>query len=369
MEKLPEHVRKQGFPVARASGGLQCLPQGFQLVYEFAQLPGQAGLQAADFAVGLHAAPGFVLAHAVAQQHGAKAGLPGVAFQLCRQVQAFPVATVQAPADVGAFHPAPGQGNLVFADAKAAPDAGYFQQADDFTHAETAAGQRHQGFQGNQHRFVVALALVGNGKGNVAFAARLVAAEDRLNVGRIDVDIRHHHDDIPGPKVRVGIEGGQQLIVQDFHFPLGAVGRVEGQGMVVEQIQLALLFPDFLQRGEVVDIVLQLEQQAGGFTGAMFREDVDLLVRGLEAAAVVVRVVELVQQPDVVPALLAPGGQQRVGVLVQLVRVGNLCQYRVGHTPFALGFQQFPITDDIGPVELAGVVNTQHHLAEAAEHV
>ena len=90
------------------------------------------------------------------------------------------------------------------------------------------------------------------------------------------------------------------------------------------QIHRAVLLADFLQWGQVVDIVLQLVQQAGVIHIAVVGEDVDLLARGLKAGAVVVRVVELVQQADVVPALLAPGRQQRVGVLVQLVRVINL---------------------------------------------
>ena len=171
---------------------------------------------------------------------------------------------------------------------------------------------------------MVALALVGNGERNVAFAARRIAAKYGLDVRRIHVDVRHHHNHIPGPQRGVGIERGQQLVVQDFHLPLGAMGVVEHHGMVPGQVHRALLLADFLQRRQVVDIVLQLVQQAGVIHIAMVSKDVDLLARRLEAGAVVVRVVELVQQADVVPALLAPGRQQRVGVLVQLVRVINL---------------------------------------------
>ncbi len=141
VEKLLQHGGEQGFPFPGRAGGLQCLPQGFQLVHEFAQATGQAGLQAADFTIGLYPAPGLVIAHAITQQHGAQPCLPGVAFQLCRQVQAFPVLAMQAPANIGAFHPAPGQRDVVFADVKAVADAGYFQQADDFAHTEAASGQ------------------------------------------------------------------------------------------------------------------------------------------------------------------------------------------------------------------------------------
>ena len=143
-------------------------------------------------------------------------------------------------------------------------------------------------------------------------------------MGRVHVDIGHHHDHIPGSERFVGIERGQQLVVQDFHFPLGTVGVVEHHGMVPGQVDGALLFADFLQRCQVVDIVLQLMQQAGVIHSAVVGEDVDFLARGLEAGAVVVRVVEFIQQPDVIPALLAPRRQQRVGVLVQLVRIVDL---------------------------------------------
>ena len=185
---------------------------------------------------------------------------------------------------------------------------------------------------------MVALSLVGNGERNVALAARRVATEHRLNMGRVHVDVRHHHDHIPGPQCRIGIERSQQLVVQNFHFPLGAVGVVEHHGMVAGQIHRALLLADFLQRRQVVDIVLQLVQQAGVIHIAMVGEDVDLLARRLETGAVVVRVVELIQQANVVPALFSPGRQQRVGVLVQLVRVVNLRQHRVCCAPLAFGF-------------------------------
>ena len=216
---------------------------------------------------------------------------------------------------------------------------------------------------------MVALALVGNGEGNVAFLARLVAAEYGLDVGRVHVDIGHHHDDVPGPQRGIDVEGGEKLIVQNFHFPLRAVGLVERQGMIPLNIQLSLLLADFLEGRQVVDIVLQLMQQARCFRVAMVRENINFLVRGLEAAPVLIRVVELVQQPDVVPALLAPGGQQRIGVLVQLVRILNGGKCRMGPATFAFGGEQLPVADDVGPVELAGVVNTQHHLTEPAQDV
>ena len=67
VEKLAEHGGEQGFPVSRRAGALQGLPQGFQLVHEFTQAPGQAGLQTADLTVRFHLCPGVVRAHAVTE--------------------------------------------------------------------------------------------------------------------------------------------------------------------------------------------------------------------------------------------------------------------------------------------------------------
>jgi hypothetical protein len=60
----------------------------------------------------------------------------------------------------------------------------------------------------------------------------------------------------------------------------------------------------------------------------------------------------LVEQADEVAALLAPGGQQRVGggagFLVDGRRTGTGC-WRLG------GAQQLLVGDDVGPVVLAGL--------------
>jgi len=139
--------------------------------------------------------------------------------------------------------------------------------------------------------------------------------------------------------------------------------------VVPAQVQPAIFRPDVLQRRQVINVILQLVQQGWFARFTMGGENVDLLVRGFEPVPVFLGIVEFVQQADVVPALFAPGRQQRIGVLVQLVRIGNLRQFRVSDTPFAFGLQQFPVTDDVGPVILAGVVDAQHHLAESAEYV
>ncbi len=99
----------------------------------------------------------------------------------------------------------------------------------------------------------------------------------------------------------------------------------------------------------------------------MGREDIDASVRRGDAALIGLRVVEFIQQADVVPALLAPGRQQGVGVLVQVVRIGQGRQFWMGLAPLTISGEQITVTDDIGPIEFAGVMDTKHHLADPAE--
>src|SRR5690554_5258055 len=97
-------------------------------------------------------------------------------------------------------------------------------------------------------------------------------------------------------------------------------------------------------------------------------KNVDAVVRRDELLAVGLGIIKLVQQANIVAPLFAPRSEQRVSVLVELLRIGYR-QPGVGLAPPALGVQQVAVADDIGPVELARVVNAQHDLAEAAEYV
>ena len=42
--------------------------------------------------------------------------------------------------------------------------------------------------------------------------------ENGANVGRVGDDVRCHHNDIAGPKIRVFFEQSQQAIVEHFDF-------------------------------------------------------------------------------------------------------------------------------------------------------
>lgn len=100
--------------------------------------------------------------------------------------------------------------------------------------------------------------------------------------------------------------------------------------------------------------MLQLLQQR--LRLAVF-EQIDLIVEG---GAVAVWIVVVVKQTDKVPALFAPGGEQRVDAIFR----------QGGQMPFAmlqLPAQQMPVLDDIRPVMAAGILYQHQDLTMAAE--
>ena len=140
--------------------------------------------------------------------------------------------------------------------------------------------------------------------GNVALTAG--AAEHRLNIGAVAVDICHHHHDIARRQLRILLQHRQQAIVQHLHFPLRAVADMHRNAAIfwIERAFLIaareLLCRDASYRAvlQLKDVVFQvLQQRAWG--------DVD---KGIQLFIAL----HTCQQKDVVAPQLAPGGQQWV---------------------------------------------------------
>ena len=72
-----------------------------------------------------------------------------------------------------------------------------------------------------------ALALVGQGERDEARVIALELAEHGADMRRVTIHVGNHDDDVPGAQRGVRTEALEQLIVEDFHFALGAVGDVE----------------------------------------------------------------------------------------------------------------------------------------------
>ena len=314
----------------------------------------QHGVQPADLVVGLDLAIRLALAHGIAEQHAAQAEAPGVLLQPFGQAALGTSPGVQAPADAGAANPALQGRQVSLGDGEAGAQRRHVEQVEHFADPQATVGQAQQVFQGDQQRLLAARLLVGQGEGNVARVVALVLAEHRLDRRGVAVDVRQHDDDVARAQAGVGGKAGEQLVVEDFHFALGAVRQVKAQRMVSLRADRRPLRAAFGKAAQVEDVVLQLAEQMAAVTGT---EQVDALPAGAEVRAVGVRLVIAVEQVDVVTALLAPGGEQRVadpaGRALQLAAVGVAQQVLVG--------------DDVAPVVLAGVVDAQQHLAEARQ--
>ena len=221
--------------------------------------------------------------------------------------------------------------------------------------------------QRHDQRHAAARGLVGHTAGQVARVAGRQPPEHGLHMGRIGLDIGHHHDHVAWRQRRArsggALEHRQQLVVQDFHLALRAVRHVEAQRCVVGP-------PGFAQRRvggqrfQIQDGLLHLLQQAVAFHVV---EQVDAAVDRGELLAVAVGLVAAIQQADVIAPLLAPRRQQRMGVQVQILvaRNGGRAGF-AGLSPLA-GLEQFALLDDVGPVMAAGIGDHQQHLGKARQ--
>ena len=222
-----------------------------------------------------------------------------------------------------------------------------------------------QAFQRDQQRLAVAAGLIRQRHRNVARVAGGQASEHRLHGGGVGIDVRHHDQDIPRAQAGVGIEGGQQLVVKNFDLAQRAVGDMKAQAVILLGVDGRPGSAGFTRRAQLENIVLQLLKQARRRSRFKRRiEQVDAHRLGVEHRLIVLRIVEFVEQAQIVAALLAPGGQQRLGVQMQFGVVQGL--WRAGAALLAptLGAQQVLMLDDIGPVMAAGVVHAQQHLAD-----
>ncbi|MNM96088.1 hypothetical protein D3C81_1085540 [compost metagenome] len=113
------------------------------------------------------------------------------------------------------------------------------------------------------------------------------------------------------------------------------------------------------QGAQFENVILQLVEQRGRRT---FAEQVNATLA--EYTAIAAGVVITVEQVDVVTALLAPRGQQRMSMLVQRLVIQLKGHALLALLAFVLMAQQVFVGDDIGPVMAARVVHAKQYLAE-----
>lgn len=128
------------------------------------------------------------------------------------------------------------RGQVALLDGEAFAQGRHVEQIEDLADREAAVGQFQQVFDGDEQRVTAALALVGQGERDEAWVIAFELAEHGADVRRIAVDIRDHDDDIPRAQRGVGTEALEQLVVENFHFSLRAVGDVEANRGITLQV-------------------------------------------------------------------------------------------------------------------------------------
>ena len=263
-----QHGSQNMVPLAGGLGFDQALTNLVEGHDQPVQRSHQGGVEAGDFVVGHDVAPVLAvvagLAHGVAHQHALQAEAPGVQLVVFRQAEFGSLGGIEAPAYVGLANPALQGGKVPLAKAKARADGRDVQQVEDLAGAKTQTRQRQQGLQCHQHGFAMAFLLVGHVVGQVALLARGELAEYRVDIGRVVVDVRHHHHHVPGFESRILGEGLEQLVVQNLQFTLRAVADVKTDRVVLLGIKRWPLGLGLRQRAQVEDVVLQLAQQGVG---------------------------------------------------------------------------------------------------------
>ncbi len=334
---------------------IQCIQQGDQWA-------DQCGIETTDFIIGLDAIAGRASADGIAQQHAAQAEPPTVLLQLVWQAQAGALLGVKAPADAGTFDPAVQCGQVAFLDRETFTQRRNVEQVENFTHGEAAVREFQQMLDGDQQRVAAALALVGKGEGDKAWVGSFQLTEHGANMRCVAVNVGDHDDDVARAQLGIGAEPLEQLVVENFHFALGAVGNVEADGAVVIEVDAGPQLTRFVEWAQFENVILQLIEQCGRFA---FAEQVDAPVT--EGGAVAVGVVVTVQQADVVTALFAPGGEQRVRVLVQGLRVDGDRHSDLARLAFVLVAQQVFVRNDVRPMVATRVMYAQQDLAESRQ--
>ena len=275
------------------------------------------------------------------------------------QAQIGALRRAQAPADARALGPARQARQIGGLQAKAGGDGRHVQQVVQLTQAAALLRQAQQPVECQQQRVLAALGQVGNVKRDVAGVAARLLAKHRADGRRKAADVGHHHHDVARVQRRAAGRLGQQrqqLVVQDFHLALRAVGDVEDDGSVG---RIGRRVGVLGQRQQVADAGLHLLQQVGA--RAVVKQ-INLVGRkALPGQQTLVKGVELAHK---IAALPAPGGQQRVGVGMHRVQRQRR-QIKAGAQRLAALClaQQLTAVDGVGPVVAAGIGHGQQDLA------
>ncbi|CAG8871616.1 hypothetical protein PS627_04559 [Pseudomonas fluorescens] len=216
--------------------------------------------------------------------------------------------------------------------------------------------------QSDQQRITAALALVSQCERDVTRILAVELTEHSADVWGVGIDVWQHDNDVARAQRRIGAEAGEELVMQDLDFALGAVGDMETHRAVLGGIDFGPHIPRLGKRAQLQDIVLQLVEQISWLPIA---EQIDAPFA--EYTSIACGIIIAVEQVDIVASLLAPRSQQRMGMLMQGFIVELQRHALLALLAFVLVPQQVFVSDDIGPVMAAGIVYAKQYLAETGK--
>ena len=361
-EEIVQQRTQAHAPDLRRSRHGEFAPHRIEAVEQQRELAERIRRQPAGLAIGGDVLPRWAVeADGIAEQQAAQAEQPGVRCGVAVYRQAEPRAlfAVQRPAHIGRIQPQAQRGDIAFAERKARPQRRHVEQREHVAEGQPPVRQTEQQVERTQQRVEILLPAVGEAVRQAARVVAGVATEHRMHQRRIEIDVRHHDDDVARRQRGVGGKGGEQAVVEDFDFAQRTVRDLEAQRTIDRRIEPARSSDNLGLRVQFADVVLDLAQQGqfGSLCGRGGKMQVD---------ARDVRL--LVEHGDVVAPLPTPRHQQRVAVEVQQL-VGQR-RASVARDKFApLAAQQLAPVDHVAPVVAARVMHTDQHLAPAREHV
>ena len=126
---------------------------------------------------------------------------------------------IQPPAHTGAGQPVLQYTHITCLQAKSFLHGGHFKQTQPIGQADARGRQAQQALQG-LYQGHVTRRCIGYRKRNVPCCAWHKAAKNRLNMRYKLRHVWHHHHHIARLQVRVSVQPGQHLVVQNLDFSL-----------------------------------------------------------------------------------------------------------------------------------------------------
>ncbi len=310
--------------------------------------------------------------HRIAQQHTLQAKAPGVLAR-DRQRQRFGTVIVQPPAHARFIDPAAQQAQAALIHGEPVRQRRDLQQRQHIFRRKAAVRQRQQAQKGKDSRMRLAGAAIGDRERQIAIGGRV--GEDRLDKGRVAVDIGDHHNDIARLKRGICFHHRQQVILQHLHFALRAVADLHANRAIVGIERTLVAAPGQLLRVQPQHrVVLQIQQ-------IVLHGMQQIVLFHLDKGVDVIRLVHLAEQEQVVAAQLAPGGEQRIAELLfafgvetrrRLKRIAEEIArlFAVEATALAaLQLREEGVILNIAPVVAAGIGEQQMNIDMAAQRL